>query len=222
MKTKIGIIQFPGSNCDMDCFHVMSRVYQLKTQLIWHRNGFQQTDFDFIILPGGFSYGDYLRTGAIARFAPAMNSLMEFAGVGKPVLGICNGFQILCEANLLPGALVMNRDLLFKCQNTPLAGQNPSSPFLSKIQKTAFSLPIAHGEGSFVIDPQGYEELREKRQIIMTYLDNPNGSYQDIAGITNAKGNVMGMMPHPERASEPVLSSEDGKVVFDSILHALN
>lgn len=221
MNKRIGIIVFPGSNCDRDCRHVFSNVYNLPTRMIWHRDNFNLRDFELIMLPGGFSYGDYLRAGAIARFSLSMNSLMDFAQKGKPVLGICNGFQILCEANLLPGALVVNKDLLFKCQNTPLKGANPASEYLGNIGDNEFDLPIAHGEGSYVIDSAGYESLVNNSQIIMTYMDNPNGSYADIAGVTNKKGNVMGMMPHPERASEVRLGLNHGRLILDPLLEAI-
>ncbi len=217
----MGVLVFPGSNCDRDCFHVTKNVYQYPTNFIWHKDNFSIQDYDLIILPGGFSYGDYLRAGAVARFSAAMQSIIQFAESGKPVLGICNGFQILCEASLLPGALVLNKDLLFKCRKTPLKGHSPRSAYLSNIGNKEFALPIAHGEGSYFIDDIGYQELLENEQIIFSYLDNPNGSYKNIGGITNKNGNVIGMMPHPERASETILGNSDGKIVMDSILQAI-
>jgi len=221
VKKRIGIVVFPGSNCDRDCHHVFHNVYGLDTSYLWHQESFQVSDFDLILLPGGFSYGDYLRAGAIARFSNVMSSVYNYAQSGKPLLGICNGFQILCESGLLPGALVKNSNLLFKCETTPLQAADPASIYLQGIDNIKFSLPIAHGEGNYFIDEKGYEELVANRQIIMRYLDNPNGSYQDIAGIANRKGNVMGMMPHPERASESIIGSQDGKIILDAILQAL-
>lgn len=221
MSKKVGIVVFPGSNCDQDCFHVFANVYKLKTEFLWHKNSFQFSDYDLLVLPGGFSYGDYLRAGAIARFAEVMQSVVEYANTGRPLLGICNGFQILCESGLLPGALVLNKDLLFHCESTPLQGADPSSPFLQGVGNREFSLPIAHGEGSFVIEQENLKDLFDQGQVIMTYLQNPNGSIADIAGITNASGNVIGMMPHPERASEAILGSEDGRIILDSIVNSL-
>jgi phosphoribosylformylglycinamidine synthase len=220
-KKKIGILVFPGSNCDRDCQHVFARVYRFRVDMIWHQNSFDPHDYSLIVLPGGFSYGDYLRAGAISRFATSMQSVEHYAQKNKPILGICNGFQILCEAGLLPGALVMNRDLLFKSHSTPLKGQNPGSKYLQGLEDKEFSLPIAHGEGNYVIDEEGYQRLLDNEQIIIKYLNNPNGSYQDIAGITNQSGNIMGMMPHPERASEAIMGSQEGRLILDPITQNL-
>ncbi len=227
---KAAVIRFPGSNCDQDCFHALHSVFGVETHYVWHKETSLDA-FDLIVLPGGFSYGDYLRCGAIARFSPVMKSLVEQADKGKLILGICNGFQILCEAHLLPGALVRNRSLHFICEHTMLRVENFETPFTNAAWTgTLLNIPIAHGEGNYVADEALLRELNRNRQIALRYCDtngaipdaaNPNGSIQNIAGICNARRNVFGMMPHPERACEARLGSEDGRVIFESMLNAL-
>lgn len=216
---KFGVVVFPGSNCDQDCFHVVSRVLGQPVQYIWHKER-KLDHYDCLILPGGFSYGDYLRTGAIARFSPIMKSVIDFANSGGLVIGICNGFQILLEAGLLPGAMLRNKDLHFICKYVSLKVENVDTPFTSKYKKgQVVRIPIAHNEGNYYIDEDGLKELRENSQIVFRYHgENPNGAIDDIAGIINKKGNVLGMMPHPERSSEPELGSSDGRLVFESIV----
>lgn len=218
---KFGIIVFPGSNCDIDCYHVLKDVLGKDVEYIWHDTE-EIEDFDCIILPGGFSYGDYLRCGAIAQFSKAMEQVKFHAAKGKLVLGICNGFQILTEAGLLPGALVRNRDLKFICDTVALKVENNQRPFTSRYQKgQIIEIPIAHGEGNYVVDQETLEEMKAKGQILFTYQENPNGSVFNIAGVCNEEGNVMGMMPHPERASEALLGNTDGIGLFQSIIDYL-
>lgn len=224
---KAAVIRFPGSNCDQDCFHVLKDVFGIDTHYVWHKETSLDA-FDLIVLPGGFSYGDYLRCGAIARFSPVMKSVVEQANKGKYVLGICNGFQILCEAHLLPGALVRNRSLHFICEHVNVRVENIASPFTNATWSgQVLNIPIAHGEGNYMADEQTLHELNLNRQILLRYVDengaatgaaNPNGSAENIAGICNAQGNVFGMMPHPERACDPLLGSEDGRFIFESVL----
>lgn len=226
---KIGVVIFPGSNCDHDCLHVSQNVLQQKTVAIWHKET-SLSNCDLIILPGGFSYGDYLRTGAIARFSPVMKSIIKFAHEGGLVIGICNGFQILLEAGLLPGAMRRNESLQFACKYIHLRTENSDTPFTSLLHPgQVLRIPIAHGEGNYYIDDTGYQQLREHQQIIFRYCEsdgavtpdsNPNGSIDNIAGICNREKNVFGLMPHPERCSEPILGSSDGKQIFDSIIHS--
>jgi phosphoribosylformylglycinamidine synthase subunit PurQ / glutaminase len=221
------VIQFPGSNCDQDAFHVLKEVLGQEVEYIWHKNT-SLNGADAVVVPGGFSYGDYLRCGAIARFAPIMPAVKEAAAQGKTVLGICNGFQILCEAGLLPGVLVRNSNLHFRCETIPVRVENPGSRFTSEYQTgQVLHLPIAHGEGHYVADDATLDSLFQNKQVLFTYCDaqgrttpegNPNGSQRNIAGITNAVGNVLGLMPHPERASEKILGSADGLDLFKSIL----
>lgn len=227
---KFGVVIFPGSNCDHDAYHVISKVIGQPVDFIWHKD----TDvdaFDAIILPGGFSYGDYLRTGAIARFSPVMNSIKEFARAGGPVIGICNGFQILCEAGLLPGALLRNRSLKYICEHVNLRVEQTNTPFTVDAQAgQILSVPIAHGEGNYFCDPATLAELEREGRVIFRYCDaagnitdeaNPNGSLKNIAGICNRERNVLGMMPHPERAAESALGSNDGRVIFRSLADSL-
>jgi phosphoribosylformylglycinamidine synthase len=227
---KFGVVVFPGSNCDHDAFYAIGEVLHQPVEFIWH----QSTDlagFDAIVVPGGFSYGDYLRTGAIARFSPVMRALGEFARAGGPVLGICNGFQILCEAGLLPGALMRNAGLRFICRHVHIRVETRATPFTSAAQPgQILRLPIAHAEGSYFCDPPTLAELRRNDQIIFRYcapdgrLDpaaNPNGSLDAIAGVCNRERNVVGLMPHPERAVEAALDSTDGLVVFRSLIGTL-
>jgi phosphoribosylformylglycinamidine synthase subunit PurQ / glutaminase len=227
---KAAVIRFPGSNCDQDCHAALRDVFGVETQYVWHKDTSLDA-FDLIVLPGGFSYGDYLRCGAIARFSPVMKSVVEQAGKGKLVLGICNGFQILCEAHLLPGALVRNRSLHFACQHVNVRVESIDTPFTNAAWTgTLLHIPIAHGEGNYVADEQTLHELNRERRIVLRYCDengaltdeaNPNGSAQNIAGICNARRNVFGLMPHPERACEKRLGSEDGRVIFESVLNTL-
>ena len=224
---KAAVIRFPGSNCDQDCYHALSDVFGVETHYVWHKDTSLDA-FDLIVLPGGFSYGDYLRCGAIARFSPVMKSLIEQAEKGKHILGICNGFQILCEAHLLPGALVRNNSLHFICEHVNVRVENISSSFTSAaLSGQTLNIPIAHGEGNYVADSETLHKLNRNRQILLRYVDgngavngaaNPNGSSENIAGICNERGNVFGLMPHPERACDPLLGSEDGKFIFESML----
>jgi len=215
---KFGVIVFPGSNCDHDCFHVIDKVLKQPVKYIWHKET-KLKDFDCIIIPGGFSYGDYLRCGAIARFSPIMEEVIKFANAGGLVIGICNGFQVLLEAGLLPGAMLRNKNLHFICKFVELKVENTDTPFSSGYNKGQIvRIPIAHNEGNYYIDAAGLEKLQANNQIVFRYVDNPNGAVDDIAGIVNEKGNVLGMMPHPERASEDELTSKDGLVVWESIL----
>ncbi|MFN5835716.1 MAG: phosphoribosylformylglycinamidine synthase subunit PurQ [Pseudanabaena sp.] len=227
---KFGIFVFPGSNCDRDVATVTSGILQQPTRLIWHSDT-DISDCDVIVVPGGFSYGDYLRCGAIARFAPVMKSLQEHVSKGKYVLGICNGFQILTESGLLQGALVRNRDLHFICDRVPLRVERNDLPFTKKYQhQQVISLPIAHGEGCYFADADTLKELEDNHQVVLRYSDaignitndaNPNGSISNIAGICNKQGNVLGMMPHPERAAEGILGGTDGKALFEGLLEGL-
>jgi phosphoribosylformylglycinamidine synthase subunit PurQ / glutaminase len=224
------VLQFPGSNCDQDVVHVLGNVLGHSARLLWHKES-SLGDADAVIVPGGFSYGDYLRTGAIARFSPVMQAVQTFAANGGPVLGICNGFQILCEAGLLPGALIRNRSLQFRCEHVFLKTVTADSPFTNRIPpQKLLRLPIAHGEGCYFADEETLAKLRANNQILWRYVDaqgkateaaNPNGSLDNIAGICNQARNVAGLMPHPERASEPILGSADGRLVFESLIHAL-
>lgn len=227
---KFGVVVFPGSNCDADCYHVISEVLHQPCQYIWHQDT-SLDGCDALIIPGGFSYGDYLRCGAIARFSPVMQAVQQFAADGGLILGICNGFQILTEAGLLPGALLRNQNLTFRCHPVHLKVKNSNTAFTSDYnQGQVITVPIAHGEGNYFCDDVTYQELEANRQIVFTYVDengnetrqaNPNGSRGNIAGIINKKGNVLGMMPHPERCSEAILGLTDGRGVFSSMLAAL-
>lgn len=227
---KFGVVVFPGSNCDHDTYHVISKVIGQPVDFIWHKE--EEVDrYDAIILPGGFSYGDYLRTGAIARFSPVMNAVKDFAREGGLVLGICNGFQILCEAGLLPGALLRNRDLKFICEHVNLRIERTDTPFTTGYAPgQALSLPVANGEGNYFCDPATLAELENHHQVVFRYCDangnvtgeaNPNGSLNNIAGICNRERNVLGLMPHPERASESPLGSKDGRTIFLSMADSL-
>lgn len=214
---KFGVVVFPGSNCDHDAWHAASRVAGCQAEFLWH-NDDTVGSVDCVILPGGFSYGDYLRCGAIAKFSPVMNAVKRHALSGGLVLGICNGFQILTECGLLPGALVRNRGLNFICKPVRLRVETVRSPFTCAYEPgQAAVIPIAHGEGCYVADPRTLDELEAEDRVAFRYLDNPNGSLRDIAGILNRDRNVLGMMPHPERAVEPLLGSADGLGVFHSL-----
>lgn len=213
-----GVVVFPGSNCDLDCYKAIERLNE-SVDYIFHTS----TDldrYDCIILPGGFSYGDYLRSGAIARFAPVMQEVMKAAEEGKLILGICNGFQILLESGLLPGAMLRNRGLKFLCQYEELIVANNQTPFTTSYQEgEIIRIPIAHGEGNYYCDEGTLAALERNKQIVFRYRNNPNGSVSDIAGIINERGNVLGMMPHPERAVDSLLGSEDGLRLFISIIN---
>ena len=215
---KFGIVVFPGSNCDHDCYHVLKHVLDRDTDFVWHKDG-DVSKYDCIVLPGGFSYGDYLRTGAIARFSPVMDAVQKHADRGKLVIGICNGFQILLEAGLLPGAMLRNDSLQFVCKFVTLQVESADSPFTRKAKKgETLRLPVAHGEGNYFADAATLQELNKNSQVLVRYLDNPNGSLEDIAGICNKNRNVFGLMPHPERASERELGSTDGLKIWGSVL----
>jgi phosphoribosylformylglycinamidine synthase I len=221
------VVQFPGSNCDQDVVHVLKNVLRQEVELVWHKDT-SLRDAEVVVLPGGFSYGDYLRCGAIARFSPIMPAVKEAAAEGRTVLGICNGFQILCEAGLLPGVLVRNSSLHFRCETRPIRVESARGRFTSAYEPgQVLHLPIAHGEGNYVADEATLDRLFAERQVLFTYSDpaghvtddsNPNGASRHIAGITNRGGNVLGLMPHPERASEAILGSADGRGLFESIL----
>lgn len=227
---KFGIIVFPGSNCDRDVAMVTRNLLQQPTRMVWHEES-DLSDLDVVIVPGGFSYGDYLRCGAIARFSPAMQATLHHAEQGKFVLGICNGFQVLTEAGLLPGALMRNRDLHFVCDRVPLRVERTDLPWTQLYQKgQIITLPVAHGEGCYYAEPETLAELEANHQVLLRYCDrdgkitsmgNPNGSLNNIAGICNRQGNVIGMMPHPERASDPLLGSTDGLHLFRGLMQAL-
>lgn len=230
MSKKIGVIVFPGSNCDHDAYHAMKHVMNAETTFLWHKDK-DIKDLDLVIVPGGFSYGDYLRSGAIARFSPIMEAVQEYVKKGFPVLGICNGFQILLEAGLLPGAMLHNEKLRFVCKNVNIRVEKNHSLFTSGMKEgTVLNVPVSHGEGNYFIDEEGLADLKENEQIAFRYCDedgnltkesNFNGSVDSIAGITNKQGNVLGMMPHPERAMEPLLGSSDGITFFESIFNSL-
>lgn len=224
---KFAVILFPGSNCEVDCVHVIKEVLQEPVTTVWHK----ETDlsgFDAVILPGGFSYGDYLRCGAIARFSPIMDAVIAHAKAGKPLLGICNGFQILTECGLLPGALLKNPSLQFICEDRWLRVENNQTQFTKLYHaQQVIRIPIAHAEGNYFADPDTIARLEDHRQIVFRYCDNsgaatpeanPNGSLHHIAGIINEAGNVLGMMPHPERLSEKILGGDDGLLLFESML----
>ncbi|MCX7877779.1 MAG: phosphoribosylformylglycinamidine synthase subunit PurQ [Ignavibacteria bacterium] len=220
-KAKFGVVVFPGSNCDHDAYYVLKNLLNQDVKFLWHKDS-SVGDRNVIVLPGGFSYGDYLRCGAIARFSPLMKDILKFAEKGGIVIGICNGFQILCEAGLLPGALLRNQSLRFICKTVRLKIENKDSKFTNSFTKDLIDLPVAHGEGNYYCDEETLNELRDKNRIVFRYSENPNGSLDDIAGICNEKGNVLGMMPHPERAAESIIGGTDGKFIFQSIINSLN
>ncbi|PIQ86176.1 MAG: phosphoribosylformylglycinamidine synthase I [Candidatus Omnitrophica bacterium CG11_big_fil_rev_8_21_14_0_20_45_26] len=228
---KACVVVFPGSNCDHDCWHVMHDVMRLPVEYVWHKQN-ALPKVDLVILPGGFSYGDYLRTGAIARFSPIMQDVVRHANSGRAVIGICNGFQILLESGLLPGAMLRNDSLRFICKHIYLKAVNRSSIFTKNIAANqVLNIPIAHGEGNYFCDADTLKCLEQEDRIAFQYVSesgqvnmdaNPNGSAANIAGILNEKKNVLGMMPHPERASEAILNSKDGRVIWESLAAALN
>ena len=224
-----GVVQFPGSNCDQDAYHALADVLGQSVRYIWHKDT-TLGNVDCVVVPGGFSYGDYLRTGAIARFSPAMKAVMEHAKSGGLAIGICNGFQILCEAHLLPGALLRNRGLKFICEHVHVRVETIASPFTSACRKgQVLRIPIAHGEGNYFAEPQVIEQLKRDDRVLLRYCTrdgmitdaaNPNGALDNIAGICNEGRNVFGLMAHPERACEKLLGSEDGRLIFESVLRA--
>ncbi len=231
---KVAVIQYPGSNCDLDALEILRDVVKARTDLVWHKD-LTHDDYDAYVLPGGFSYGDYLRAGAIAATSPSLRIVKEAAERGKPVLGICNGFQILVEAGLLPGAVLRNSTLRFVCTWTRLRVETTRTPFTKRATAgQVLEIPIAHNEGRYYLDKEQIPELERNQQIVFRYVSekkeatedaNPNGSIDNIAGVCNQKGNVMGLMPHPERASIPVLSLDsqtDGRVIFDSMMRTLH
>ena len=227
---KAAVIRFPGSNCDQDCHHALQQVFGISTDYVWHKDTALK-GYDLVVLPGGFSYGDYLRCGAIARFSPIMKAVTDYANAGGLLIGICNGFQILTESRLLPGALVRNRSLHFICEHRFLRVEAMDNPFLNATSTgQVLNIPIAHGEGNYVADAATLHQLSLNRQVLLRYCDahgcvsdaaNPNGSAENIAGICNAARNVFGLMPHPERACEERLGSSDGNFIFQSILKTL-
>jgi phosphoribosylformylglycinamidine synthase len=230
-KVKFGVIVFPGSNCDHDAHYVAEKMMGQDARLIWHKEG-SIGDIDVVILPGGFSYGDYLRCGAIARFSPIMKDVVRFANNGGLVIGICNGFQVLTEAGLLPGVLLRNKSLLFICKYLHLRVENANTRFTNKCESgDVLEIPIAHGEGNYFTDPNTLKRLEDNQQVVFRYCDklgnvtdeaNVNGSLNNIAGIVNEAGNVLGMMPHPERASDPILKHADGRKIFESIIQSVH
>jgi phosphoribosylformylglycinamidine synthase I len=226
-KSKFGVVVFPGSNCDRDAFYVLSEIFHQDTRYIWHKDS-SLGDVDVVILPGGFSFGDYLRCGAIARFSPVMREVVRFAERGGVVVGICNGFQILLEAGLLPGAMVRNKSLNFVCKYVHLRVENARTRFTTACgEGEVLEVPIAHGEGNYIAEEDTLKQLEDQNRIVFRYCDragnvteeaNPNGSMGNIAGIINEGGNVIGLMPHPERCSDEVLRHTDGKKFFQSII----
>jgi len=230
---KVAIVQFPGSNCDLDALEILQKTIKVPTDLVWHKD-LKQDHYDAYVLPGGFSYGDYLRAGAIAATSPSLETVREATDNGKPVLGICNGFQILVEAGILPGAVLRNAGLRFVCKWTCLRIESIKTPFtrIAKMGQT-LRIPIAHNEGRYFLDNDQLAELEKNEQVVLRYVDenstptadsNPNGSLDNIAAICNIDGNVMGLMPHPERASLPILSPEnhpEGRIIFDSMIKTL-
>jgi len=224
---KIAVVQFPGSNCDQDCLRALLGVGRVEAEYLWHKET-SVSGFDAVVLPGGFSYGDYLRCGAIARFSPIMKAIVSATAAGMPVIGICNGFQILCEAGLLPGALIRNQRLHFICQPVWLRTETTDTPFTTQLEKNRLlRMPIAHGEGSYFADTRTLEMLESQNRVVFRYTNasgdttpesNPNGSLANIAGICNEQRNVLGMMPHPDRAWDRRLGSEDGKLLFESLI----
>ena len=227
-KKKFGIIIFPGTWSDKDCYYAINNILNNEAKYIWHKET-NIDDLDCLVLPGGFSYGDYLRPGAIARFSPIMNEIINFAKTGKPIIGICNGFQILCEAKLLPGILLPNDVMEFRCTTTYLKVQNSNSIFTNECNENdILNIPISHGEGNYFANDDTIKDLEENKRILFKYssisgnitkASNANGSTNNIAGIINKQGNVLGMMPHPERSCEKSLGSEDGNLIFKSIMN---
>ncbi|MBU2492755.1 MAG: phosphoribosylformylglycinamidine synthase subunit PurQ [Bacteroidetes bacterium] len=229
MNVKFGVVTFPGSNCDFDAYYAVKEVLGNKAEQLWHKEN-DLKNSDVIILPGGFSYGDYLRTGAIARFSPILESVIEFADKGGIVIGICNGFQILLEAGLLPGVMLRNESLKFICKDVHLSVQTRNNIFTKDIKQDIIKIPMKHGEGNYFADEETLKELNKNDQIVFKYCSpdgeidgrfNPNGSQQNIAGIINKKKNILGMMPHPENACDPILRKTDGSFIFKSVVQSL-
>jgi phosphoribosylformylglycinamidine synthase subunit PurQ / glutaminase len=230
MITKFGVVVFPGSNCDHDAYYALKKILGYDVTFLWHKD----TDIkncDAVILPGGFSYGDYLRTGAVARFSPIMKAVTDFANSGGFVLGICNGFQILLEAGLLPGVMIRNKDLKFVCKDVYLSVVNNDTPFTGDVDKPVLKIPVAHGEGNYFADDETLKDLIKNNQVVFRYSSpageitgeyNFNGSTYNIAGIMNKEGNVLGMMPHPERSCDPVLGKTDGALILKSLANFIN
>ena len=226
-----GVVVFPGSNCDHDAYHAAKHVLGQQARFIWHKETSLQ-GVDAVLLPGGFAHGDYLRTGAIARFSPIMQDVIRFAGAGGPVLGVCNGFQVLLESGLLPGAMLRNRSVKFQCEQVLVRVEHTDTPFTVACRAgQVLRIPIAHGEGNYYAEPTVVQRLEENRQVVFRYVDaagqasdaaNPNGSVHNIAGLCSAGRNVVGLMPHPERACELALGSADGLVMFESVLRWVN
>jgi phosphoribosylformylglycinamidine synthase len=217
---KIGIVVFPGSNCDHDAWYAVSQNLHQQAEFVWHESA-SLGNLDAVILPGGFSYGDYLRCGAIAKFSPVMAAVKSFAAEGGLVLGVCNGFQVLTEAGLLPGALVRNANLKFVCRPVELEVATTNSPFTHEAQPDQrLTLPVAHGEGCYVASERVLDELADADRIVLKYIDNPNGSMRNIAGVLNEQRNVMGLMPHPERVADPLMGGTDGLTILQSLAHA--
>ncbi|MDP2302699.1 MAG: phosphoribosylformylglycinamidine synthase subunit PurQ [Ignavibacteria bacterium] len=228
MKVKFGIVVFPGSNCDHDAYFSVKHILGYEAEFLWHKDHSIKNS-DVIILPGGFSYGDYLRSGAIAKLSPLMQEVINFAEGGGIVIGICNGFQILTESGLLPGVLLKNESLKFVCKDVYLKVINANSAFTNLLNKEILNIPIAHGEGNYFADEKTLEELNKNNQIVFKYSDNvgnlnsesnPNGSVDNIAGIINKRGNILGMMPHPERVCNPILGNTDGTSIFRSVVNS--
>jgi len=219
---RAGVVVFPGSNCDRDAAKALDRATGGKTSMLWHADTDVPNDLDLIVLPGGFSYGDYLRTGAMAAHSPIMREVVARAGKGVRVIGICNGFQILCESGLLPGVLLRNESLRFVCRPVGLKVENDQTDFTHTYEKgQTVIIPVAHGEGNYFAEPETIKKIEDNGQVVFRYIDNPNGSINDIAGIMNEKGNVLGMMPHPERVAEPLHGCTDGATLFDSLVKAV-
>ena len=228
---KFGVAVFPGTWSDTDCFHVIKNVFHQDVEYVWHKET-DLSSYDCIIIPGGFSYGDYLRCGAMARFSPIMQSMKNFVDEGRLVIGICNGFQILCEAGLLPGVLMRNDILQFRCQNVNLKVENNTSVFTNlSVPDQVLQIPISHGQGNYFADEETLYSLENSGQILFRYSEengkitqksNPNGSLLNIAGIMNSEGNVLGMMPHPERCCEDEIGGTDGSIIFNSIIHSIS
>ncbi len=215
---KCAVLVFPGSNCDNDAYFVLKNLFNIEVDFVWHKSS-NLDSYNMILIPGGFSYGDYLRTGAIAKFSPIMKEVVLKSKKGIPIIGICNGFQILLECGLLPGSLINNKNIKFLSQNVNLQVLNDSTIFTSRLKVgDMLSMPIAHKEGNYIADDDTVKKLEDNNRIIFKYLENPNGSQNDIAGIINENGNVLGMMPHPERACDKILGSDDGKFIFKSII----
>ncbi len=220
---RFGVVVFPGSNCDHDAWYAVTHNLGQTAEFVWHDSPDLPHNLDAVILPGGFSYGDYLRCGAIAKFSPVISAVRKFAAAGGLVLGICNGFQVLVESGLLPGALVRNRGLKFVCRTVPLRVETAESPFTSAAAaEQILHLPVAHGEGCYVADARTLDELEREDRVVLRYAENPNGSMRDIAGIVNQQRNVLGMMPHPERASEALMGSTDGLAILRSVVSSVH